>query len=366
MLFRSPVDRDVGSDQTGGLTPPARLDRSGWLTLSNISVHNLRDVSVRIPLQALTAITGVSGSGKTSLVHHALVPHVRETLTRRASEALQNVNQDRASLARRVSMSDNIARLVEVTQSPLGRTPTSNPATYSGLWDEVCHLFSQTREAKLRGFRANRFRFNSPSGRCDACRGRGVQRVRLQLLPDVFVTCPTCRGERFNAATLQVRFRGLTAADVLRQRIDEAAETFANISRVARVLKTFREVGLGYLRLGQPATTLSGGEAQRVKLATELSRESTEPTLFVLDEPTTGLHPLDVERLMSLLRRLVDSGHSVVVIEHHLAVIANADWLIDLGPKGGSRGGRIVAQGSPGDVAKHGIGFTAEALSNHQ
>ncbi len=361
-----PVDRDVGSDQTGGLTPPARLDRSGWLTLSNISVHNLRDVSVRIPLQALTAITGVSGSGKTSLVHHALVPHVRETLTRRASEALQNVNQDRASLARRVSMSDNIARLVEVTQSPLGRTPTSNPATYSGLWDEVCHLFSQTREAKLRGFRANRFRFNSPSGRCDACRGRGVQRVRLQLLPDVFVTCPTCRGERFNAATLQVRFRGLTAADVLRQRIDEAAETFANISRVARVLKTFREVGLGYLRLGQPATTLSGGEAQRVKLATELSRESTEPTLFVLDEPTTGLHPLDVERLMSLLRRLVDSGHSVVVIEHHLAVIANADWLIDLGPKGGSRGGRIVAQGSPGDVAKHGIGFTAEALSNHQ
>ncbi|MBC7822106.1 MAG: ATP-binding cassette domain-containing protein, partial [Planctomycetaceae bacterium] len=224
-----------------------------WLTLSDISVHNLRGVSVRIPLQALTAITGVSGSGKTSLVHHALVPHVRETLARSLREK-----------------ADGIARLVEVTQSPLGRTPTSNPATYSGVWDEVCHLFAQTRESKLRGFRASRFRFNSPSGRCEACRGRGVQRVRLQLLPDVFVTCPTCRGERFNAATLQVRFHGLTAADVLRQRIDEAAETFANLSRVAGVLKTFREVGLGYLRLGQAATTLSGGEAQRVKLATEL------------------------------------------------------------------------------------------------
>ncbi len=318
-----------------------------WLTLSNITVHNLRDVSVRIPLQALTAITGVSGSGKTSLVHHALVPHVRETLARSVSE---NV--------------DGIARLVEVTQAPLGRTPTSNPATYSGVWDEVCRLFSQTRESKLRGFRASRFRFNSPSGRCEACRGRGVQRVRLQLLPDVFVTCPTCRGERFNSATLQVRFHGLTAADVLRQRIDEASETFANISRVAGVLKTFREVGLGYLRLGQAATTLSGGEAQRVKLATELSRESTASTLFVLDEPTTGLHPIDVERLLSLLRRLVASGHSVVVIEHHLDVIANADWLIDLGPQGGSRGGRIVVQGPPSEVAKQGIGDTALALSS--
>ena len=318
-----------------------------WLTLSNISVHNLCDVSVRIPLQALTAITGVSGSGKTSLVHHALVPQVRETLARNNREE-----------------SDGIARLVEVTQAPLGRTPTSNPATYSGVWDEICHLFSQTREAKLRGFRASRFKFNSPSGRCEACRGRGVQRVRLQLLPDVFVTCPTCRGERFNAATLKVRFHGLTAADVLRLRIDEAAETFANISRVAAVLKTFREVGLGYLRLGQAATTLSGGEAQRVKLATELSRETTASTLFVLDEPTTGLHPLDVERLLSLLRRLVESGHSVIVIEHHLDVIAKADWLIDLGPAGGSRGGRIVAQGPPRDIANQGIGDTALALSS--
>ncbi|MFM9965684.1 MAG: excinuclease ABC subunit UvrA [Planctomycetaceae bacterium] len=368
-----------------------------WLTLSDISVHNLRDVSVRIPLGALTAITGVSGSGKTSLVHHALVPQVRQQITRSVSEGsppvtrsvsegsepvTRSVSEGSPPVTRSVSEGSKpdqrstpsltlrvseetigVTRLVEVTQSPLGRTATSNPATYSGVWDDICHLFAQTREAKLRGFRASRFRFNSPAGRCEACRGRGAQRVRLQLLPDVFVTCPTCRGERFNAATLQVRFHGLTAADVLRLRIDEAAETFANISRVAGVLKTFREVGLGYLRLGQSATTLSGGEAQRVKLATELSRETTAATLFVLDEPTTGLHPLDVERLIALLRRLVESGHTVVVIEHHLDVIAQADWLIDLGPDGGSRGGRIVAQGSPADVAAQGRGHTAQALN---
>lgn len=327
------------SDSSHGVT------RLRSLTLANVSVHNLRDVSVRIPLQALTAITGVSGSGKTSLVHHALAPQVRQSLAQRATET-----------------DIGITRLVEVTQSPLGRTPTSNPATYSGIWDEVCKLYSQTREAKLRGFRSSRFKFNSPSGRCEACRGRGVQRVRLQLLPDVFVTCPTCRGERFNAATLQVRFHGRTAADVLRMRIDEASELFANVPRVASVLKTFREVGLGYLRLGQSATTLSGGEAQRVKLATELSRESSASTLFVLDEPTTGLHPADVERLLSLLRRLVDASHTVVVIEHHLEVIAQSDWLIDLGPDGGSRGGQIVAEGSPKEVAARGIGHTALAL----
>ena len=338
------VGRAIQRDTGRARVPILRQD---WLALSNVSVHNLRGVSVKIPLGALTAITGVSGSGKTSLVHHALVPQVRQTLASRE-------NNEAAA----------IARLVEVTQSPLGRTPTSNPATYSGIWDEVCKLFSQLRDSKLRGFRPSRFKFNSPSGRCEACRGRGVQRVRLQLLPDVFVTCPTCRGDRFNAATLQVRFHGLTAADVLRQRIDEALDVFANVPRVASVLKTFREVGLGYLRLGQSATTLSGGEAQRVKLATELSRESTASTLFVLDEPTTGLHPVDVERLLSLLRRLVGAGHTVVVIEHHLDVIAQADWLIDLGPDGGSRGGEIVAEGTPADVVACGIGHTAAALTH--
>jgi excinuclease ABC subunit A len=340
------VVRALLPDQGRARVPILQNDsQRKWLSIEHVSVHNLRDVSVRVPLRAFTAITGVSGSGKTSLVHHALVPQVRLSLDR---------TEDRKV--------EGLARLVEVTQAPLGRSPASNPATYSGVWDEICRLFAQTRDAKLRGFRASRFKFNSLAGRCAACRGRGVQRVRLQLLPDVFVTCPTCRGARFNAATLQVRFRARTAADVLRLRIDEATDLFANVSRIAHVLQTFCEVGLGYLRLGQSATTLSGGEAQRVKLATELSRTSTEPTLFVLDEPTTGLHPLDVSRLLSLLRRLVNAGHSVVVIEHQLDVIASADWLIDLGPEGGVRGGQVVAEGPPAEVAKRGIGHTAQAI----
>lgn len=357
----------TGNDQGGANAAPGHQGdgHSRWLTLSNVSVHNLQNVSVRIPLRALTAITGVSGSGKTSLVHHALVPFVRESLARGVSAPTDSKagNRLHATIEVPVANGSELSRLVEVTQSPLGRTPASNPATYSGMWDDVCRLFAQTREAKLRGFRATRFRFNSPSGRCEACRGRGVQRVRLQLLPDVFVTCPICRGERFNAATLQVRFRGLTAADVLRQRVDEAADLFANVPRIARVLTTFEEVGLGYLRLGQSAPTLSGGEAQRVKLATELSRESTAPTLFVLDEPTTGLHPADVARLLTLLHRLVEAGHTVIVIEHHLDVIAQADWLIDLGPEGGSRGGQIIAEGSPLEVARRRSGHTADSLA---
>ncbi len=351
--------------------PPTDLTSSRWMSLSGVSVHNLQNVSVGIPLGALTVVSGVSGSGKTSLVHDALVPLVRRAIRSPAfrrngasNDAMTGTEPPDGGTTNGTLLGvDQIARLVEVTQSPLGRTPASNLATYSGLWDDVCRLFTQTREARLRGFRASRFKFNAPSGRCESCRGRGVQRVRLKLLPDVFVTCPSCRGARFNAATLQVRFQGLTVADVLHLRCEQAAELFAHHPRVAAVLRTCGEVGLGYLRLGQSATTLSGGEAQRVKLATELSRDSTASTLFVLDEPTTGLHPVDVERLLSLLRRLVDAGHTVLVIEHHLDVMRHADWLIDLGPEGGSRGGCVVAEGTPWDVAQRGEGHTARVLS---
>ncbi len=337
------------------LSPPP----NNWLTLSNVSVHNLQNITARIPLQRLTAITGVSGSGKTSFVHHALVPAVVATLAESVGESPSRPGDCGFVL----TGLEHITRLVEVTQASIGRNPASNPATYSGLWDEICRLFANMRDARVRGFRASRFKFNSPSGRCETCRGRGVQRVRLQPLPDAYITCAACRGDRFNSATMQVRYRGHSASDVLRMRITAAHELFENVPKVAGVLKTFVEVGLGYLQLGQAATTLSGGEAQRVKLATELSRERPESTLFVLDEPTTGLHSADVERLLSLLRRLVNAGHTVVVIEHHLDVIAAADWLIDLGPEGGSRGGCIVAEGTPADVAQRSEGHTAIALS---
>lgn len=338
------------------MTPP-NLTRC-WtkhLSIANLALHNLQNVSVDFPHGALTVVTGVSGSGKTSLVHHGLVPLVRLALNGPASHG-------NTTSSARLTGIEEISRLIEVTQAPLGRAPSSNLATYSGLWDEVCRLFAQTREARVRGFRASRFRYNSPSGRCEGCRGRGARRIRMKLLPDVSVTCPTCHGERFNAATLKARFAGLNVAEVLRLCVKEAAEVFAEIPKINSVLKTFDEVGLGYMPLGQAATTMSGGEAQRVKLATELSRESGLPTLFILDEPTTGLHLADIERLMSLLRRLVEAGHTIVVIEHNLEVISQADWLIDLGPDGGEFGGKVVAAGPPQDVAQSHDGHTADAL----
>jgi excinuclease ABC subunit A len=253
-----------------------------------------------------------------------------------------------------------------VDQSPLGRSGRACPATHTGVWDEVRKLFAKTRDARLRGFRARRFSFNAKDGRCAECLGRGAQRIEMNFLPDVFIECPSCRGRRFNTQTLSIRYRGKNLSDVLQLRVDEAAVFFENIPRVKKVLDVLREVGLGYVQLGQSALTLSGGEAQRIRLATELSKGGHERCLYVLDEPTTGLHPADVRRLLDVLNRLVKQGHSVLVVEHHLDVIAAADWMIDLGPDGGSSGGQIVVAGTPTEVANGSHpGHTAQALARH-
>jgi excinuclease ABC subunit A len=261
-----------------------------------------------------------------------------------------------------LSGTDHVDRLIEIDQSPLGRNAGSNPATASGMWDDIRRLFARTRDARVRGFRSARFSFNAAGGRCDECRGQGTRRVSMQFLPDIEIVCPICRGARFNRQTLQIKFRGKSVADILAMRIDEAAGFFANFADLSSKLQTFVEVGLGYLTLGQPATTLSGGEAQRIKLAAELGRRTAGRTVYVLDEPTTGLHPADITRLVDLLDRLVEAGQTVIVVEHQLDVIARADWVIDLGPEGGDTGGQIVAAGTPAEIARVAESHTGHAL----
>jgi excinuclease ABC subunit A len=342
------------------------------LRLTGATRHNLRDCSVEIPLGVLTAVTGVSGSGKTSLVVHTLIPAMKYALQERprydpASEERLAIDLSETDLAcSELSGFETLERLVIVDQSPLGRSGRACPATHTGVWDEVRKLFAKTRDARLRGFGARRFSFNAKDGRCAECRGRGAQRIEMNFLPDVFVECPACRGTRFNSQTLSIRYRGRSLSDVLRLRVDEAAVFFENIPRLKKVLDVLIEVGLGYVQLGQSALTLSGGEAQRIRLATELSKSGHECCLFVLDEPTTGLHPADVQRLLDVLHRLVEQGHTVLVVEHHTDVISSAGWMIDLGPNGGPSGGQIVATGTPADVA-HGPhpGHTAQALARH-
>ncbi|MFI8912803.1 ATP-binding cassette domain-containing protein [Streptomyces sp. NPDC053513] len=314
---------------------PARTVRepAGWLRPGPVTRHNLRAVDAAFPVGVLTAVTGVSGSGKSTLVD-AL------------SEEVEGVD-----------------RLVTVDQRPIGRTPRSNLATYTGLFDVVRKLFTETEEAKARGYRAGRFSFNVPGGRCETCQGEGFVSVELLFLPSTYAPCPDCHGARYNPETLQVRLRGLTVAEVLDLTVESAAAFFEDTPAAARSLRTLLDVGLGYLRLGQPATELSGGEAQRIKLASELQRPHRSPTLYVLDEPTTGLHPADVEVLMRQLHGLVDAGHSVVVVEHDMDVVATADWVVDLGPGGGDRGGRIVAAGPPDRVARAADSRTAPYLA---
>lgn len=334
--------------------PPHDTSVHSTLRLESVTVHNLQGVTVEFPLRALICVTGVSGSGKSSLVMESLVPLLKDRLFR----------TNLASAASgRLHGGEELARLVEVDQTLLGRSGRSNPATYSGIWDEIRKVFARTSEARARGFKSSRFSFNASTGRCPACHGHGQYRASQNILGDLPLVCPVCQGKRFNPATLEIKYRGLSVADVLDLRIEQAAEFFANLNVVARPLATFVDVGLGHLTLGQPATTLSGGESQRVKLATELAGDHHSPTLFILDEPTTGLHPHDISRLLQISIRLVGEGHSVILIEHQLDVIRAADWVIDLGPEGGTGGGRVVAQGPPAEIASQAaVSHTGAAL----
>jgi excinuclease ABC subunit A len=316
-------------------------------------MNNLRHVEVRFPLGAFVCVTGVSGSGKSSLVNETLAPALMRRLGGMAPKPGQHTS------LRGVSQIDKV---VQIDQSPIGRTPRSNPATYTGVFDEIRKIFAGTREAKQRGFGAGRFSFNVSGGRCEACQGQGVQKIEMNFLPDLYVTCDECQGARFNRQTLRVRYRGQSIADVLDMRVSQAVEFFQNFSTVSRLLQTLDDVGLGYLPLGQPSTTLSGGEAQRIKLATELARVDTGKTLYLLDEPTTGLHFVDVQRLLGVLNQLVDKGNTVIVIEHNLDVIKSADWIIDLGPGGGVAGGTLVASGRPEEIAQVAESVTGQSL----
>ncbi|WP_159805311.1 excinuclease ABC subunit UvrA [Cellulomonas citrea] len=333
------------------------VDRSRQLTVVGAREHNLRGIDVSFPLGVLTAVTGVSGSGKSTLVNSILYTVLANEL---------NGARQVAGRHRRVTGLEHLDKVVHVDQGPIGRTPRSNPATYTGVWDHVRKLFAETTEAKVRGYTPGRFSFNVKGGRCEACSGDGTLKIEMNFLPDVYVPCEVCHGARYNRETLEVHFKGKTVADVLAMPIEEAAEFFAAVPSIARHLRTLVDVGLGYVRLGQPAPTLSGGEAQRVKLASELQRRSTGRTAYVLDEPTTGLHFEDIRKLLGVLQSLADKGNTVIVIEHNLDVIKNADWVIDMGPEGGSGGGLVVAEGTPEHVAtvaaSHTGRFLAEVL----
>ena len=314
-----------------------------WFTVRGARMHNLKGIDVSFPVGAFTCVTGVSGSGKSTLVNEILYKGMAARLNR--GTKLRAGAHDGIDDARLLD------KVIDIDQSPIGRTPRSNPATYTGVFDHIRQLFAQTPESKLRGYKPGRFSFNVKGGRCETCRGDGQIKIEMHFLPDVYVPCEACRGKRYNRDTLEVWYKGKNIADVLDMSVEEAVEFFANVPRIARRLKALEDVGLGYIRMGQPATTLSGGEAQRVKLAAELSKVATGRTLYILDEPTTGLHFADIEKLLEMLQRLVTQGNTVVVIEHNLDVIKSADWVVDLGPEGGEEGGRVVASGTPEDLA---------------
>ncbi|MGI6401133.1 MAG: excinuclease ABC subunit UvrA [Thermoguttaceae bacterium] len=331
--------------------PTERRKGKRFITLEGVTTNNLKDVSLKLPLGVFVCVTGVSGSGKSSLINKTLVPALRRYLNKTAGVPYARSESDRLCSFKKLKGERNIDKLVEVRQTPIGRTARSNPATYSGIFDEVRKLFAKLPDSKKSGFKAGRFSFNISGGRCKECQGLGFHRVENVFLPDMYVVCPVCEGKRFNASTLKIRFKDKTIADVLDMSFDEAAEFFANHETLTRYIKCFQNVGLGYLTLGQSSSSLSGGEAQRVKLATELAKQDSGKTLYVLDEPTSGLHPSDVKKLLAILDALVERGNSVVVIEHSTDVMKFADWIVDMGSEGGEAGGQIVATGTPETIA---------------
>jgi excinuclease ABC subunit A len=331
-----------GSEAIPVLPPRRKGVKSRSIVLEGVTTNNLQNVTATIPLGLFVGVTGVSGSGKSSLVNETLAP----ALIRRLGGVAPKPGPHTA-----LRGASQIDKVISIDQSPLGRSPRSNAATYTGAFDEIRKVFASTKEARQLGFKHNRFSFNVAGGRCEECQGQGTRRLEMNFLPDLYVPCPACEGKRFNRQTLAIRYKGLSIADVLDLAIEDAAKVFENVPAIHRLLASLVDVGLGYLSLGQPATTLSGGESQRVKLATELARTDTGQTLYLLDEPTTGLHASDIRLLLSVLQRLVDRGNTVLVIEHNLDVLKSCDWLIDLGPDGGSRGGQIVAVGTPEDLA---------------
>ncbi|MCR4441633.1 MAG: excinuclease ABC subunit UvrA [Peptococcaceae bacterium] len=347
----------TGAYLSGRLSIPVprlrRKPNGKWLQILGAREHNLKNIDVAIPLNLFTCVTGVSGSGKSTLVNEILYQYLAQVLHRAKTRPGRHDG---------VRGTEHLDKVINIDQSPIGRTPRSNPATYTGVFDGIREVFAQTPEARLRGYRAGRFSFNVKGGRCEACSGDGIIKIEMHFLPDVYVPCEVCKGKRYNRETLEVRYKGKSISQVLEMTVDEAADFFRNHPKIFRKLKTMQDVGLGYIQLGQPATTLSGGEAQRVKLATELSRRSNGKTLYILDEPTTGLHMADIQKLLEVLNRLVEAGDTVLVIEHNLDVIKTADYIIDLGPEGGDRGGEIIAAGTPEEICLNSASYTGEFL----
>ena len=323
------------------------------LRIVGASQNNLKNVTVDIPLGEFGCVTGVSGSGKSSLVNEILYKHLAAELNRAKT---------RPGAFKQMKGLENLDKVIEINQAPIGRTPRSNPATYTGVFTDIRELYASTQDAKMRGFNSGRFSFNIKGGRCEACQGDGILKIEMHFLPDVYVPCDVCKGKRYNRETLEVKYKGKSIYDVLEMTVEEGVEFFGSLPKISRKLQTLQDVGLGYIKIGQPATTLSGGEAQRVKLAAELSRRPTGRTIYILDEPTTGLHIADVHKLIEVLQKLVDTGNTVVVIEHNLDLIKTADYIIDLGPEGGDGGGMVVAKGTPEQVARVEESYTGQYL----